>query len=112
MNKSETTDVMHAFADCLRILYKDAGIEIPAEFYPEKEAERLKLVLLGYKKYPCGCFAGVGSGVPAECPTHGVSCPLCGAPEVDSEGPRTTYECGSSDYDQREGTFQRSSGCY
>lgn len=32
-------------------------------------------------------------------------CPNCGSPEVESNTPRTTYACGSSDYDQRPGTF-------
>jgi hypothetical protein len=32
-------------------------------------------------------------------------CPRCGAPEVAAETPRTVYACGSSDYDQRPGTF-------
>lgn len=32
-------------------------------------------------------------------------CPSCGAAETESTTPRTTYACGSSDYDQRPGTF-------
>jgi hypothetical protein len=32
------------------------------------------------------------------------NCPKCGAPEVPEESPRTRYACGSSDYDQRDGT--------
>lgn len=110
MNKAETTEVMHAFADCLRILYKEAGIEIPDKFYPGREAKRLKLNLTGFGRYPCGCFAGVGDDL-QKCPTHAASCPICGAPEVGSKGPLTTYECGSTDYDQREGTFKRGLGC-
>lgn len=38
-------------------------------------------------------------------------CPKCGATEVDSMTPRTTYFCGSSDYDQRPGTFKQSDDC-
>ena len=34
------------------------------------------------------------------------TCPKCGAPEVDANTPRTVYACGSSDYDQRPGTFR------
>jgi len=34
-------------------------------------------------------------------------CPQCGAPEVDASTPSTVYSCGSSDYDQRPGTFRR-----
>lgn len=34
-------------------------------------------------------------------------CPNCRAPEVEASTPRTTYACGSSDYDQRPGTFER-----
>lgn len=35
-------------------------------------------------------------------------CPNCSAPEVESATPRTTYACGSSDYDRRPGTLKRS----
>lgn len=38
-------------------------------------------------------------------------CPKCGATETDTMTPRTTYECGSSDYDQRPGTFIQSEKC-
>jgi hypothetical protein len=38
-------------------------------------------------------------------------CPKCGAPEVDWNGPATHYKCGSSDYDQRPGTFKQSIAC-
>ena len=38
-------------------------------------------------------------------------CPNCGAMEVDAMSPRTIYECGSSDYDQRPNTFKQSEGC-
>lgn len=41
MNKTETTEVMNTFADCLRLLYTEAGLEIPAEFDPDTEAARL-----------------------------------------------------------------------
>lgn len=34
-------------------------------------------------------------------------CPNCGAFEVCSATSRTVYDCGSSDYDQRPGTFER-----
>lgn len=34
-------------------------------------------------------------------------CPACGAAEVDALTPRTVYACGSSDYDQRPGTFRQ-----
>ena len=67
MNKTETTEVMHAFADCLRLLYQKAGLVIPAEFDAEREADRLGHVLNGYKEYPCGCLAGPGD-VPDYCP--------------------------------------------
>ena len=33
-------------------------------------------------------------------------CPRCGAPEVESNTPRTTYACGSSDYDGRAETIR------
>jgi hypothetical protein len=33
-------------------------------------------------------------------------CPKCGAPEVDAGTPRTLYACGSSDYDQRDGSLE------
>src|ERR1035437_81506 len=38
-------------------------------------------------------------------------CPICNSPEVVSQTPRTTYSCGSSDYDQRPGTFKQSTRC-
>ena len=37
-------------------------------------------------------------------------CPACGSPEVDAMTPRTVYDCGSSDYDQRPGTFSQKCG--
>lgn len=39
-------------------------------------------------------------------------CPLCRAPEVDAATPRTVYACGSSDYDQRPGTFEMGNLCH
>ena len=36
----------------------------------------------------------------------GDECPICGAPEISANSPRTYYACGSSDYDQRPGTFR------
>ncbi len=44
-------------------------------------------------------------------PTILATCPRCGAPETVSSTPRTIYACGSSDYDQRPGTFQPSPTC-
>jgi hypothetical protein len=41
----------------------------------------------------------------------GDKCPKCGSVEVDAMTPRTTYECGSSDYDQRPNTFIQSEQC-
>lgn len=38
-------------------------------------------------------------------------CPKCGSEEIEASSPRTTYSCGSSDYDQRPGTFQQSTLC-
>lgn len=38
-------------------------------------------------------------------------CPVFGAIEVDSGTPRTVYACGSSDYDNRPGTFNQSNRC-
>jgi hypothetical protein len=42
---------------------------------------------------------------------NAAKCPACGAPEIDAMTPRTVYECGSSDYDQRPGTFAQSEQC-
>lgn len=39
-------------------------------------------------------------------------CPNCEAPEVASSTPRTTYACGSSDYDGRPGTTKGACGRY
>lgn len=41
----------------------------------------------------------------------GDKCPKCGAVEVDAMTPRTVYDCGSSDYDQRPNTFRQSEQC-
>src|SRR5258705_537923 len=38
-------------------------------------------------------------------------CPVCKAKDVVAHTPRTTYACGSSDYDQRPGTFKQSPNC-
>ena len=38
-------------------------------------------------------------------------CPKCGSVEIPAMSPRTFYECGSSDYDQRPGTFVQSDVC-
>jgi hypothetical protein len=38
-------------------------------------------------------------------------CPKCGSEEIETSSPRTTYSCGSSDYDQRPETFQQSTLC-
>lgn len=40
-----------------------------------------------------------------------MKCPVCGKPEVDAYTPRTVYACGSSDYDQRPGTFKKGEKC-
>lgn len=50
-------------------------------------------------------MTGMTSNVP------GGKCPACGAPEVDASHPRTFYACGSSDYDQRPGTFRQGGLC-
>lgn len=41
----------------------------------------------------------------------GDKCPECGSYEVEAFTPRTVYSCGSSDYDQRDGTFKKGKGC-
>jgi hypothetical protein len=38
-------------------------------------------------------------------------CPKCNSEEVEAMTPRTIYSCGSSDYDQRPGTFLQSDKC-
>ncbi len=38
-------------------------------------------------------------------------CPKCGAVEIEADTPRTVYSCGSSDYDNRPGTFKRGDNC-
>lgn len=38
-------------------------------------------------------------------------CPKCGAKEIEADSPRTVYACGSSDYDQRPGSFVQSEKC-
>lgn len=44
-------------------------------------------------------------------PVPSDSCSQCGKPEVDAMTPRTVYACGSSDYDQRPGTFKQGDAC-
>ena len=39
------------------------------------------------------------------------TCLMCGAEEVEAMTPRTTYACGSSDYDQRPQTFRQHVNC-
>lgn len=60
-----------------------------------------------FKIEPGKCGAGSRSGGTEMSDT----CPMCGAPEVDAFQPRTVYACGSSDYDQRPGTFQQGDVC-
>jgi hypothetical protein len=38
-------------------------------------------------------------------------CPMCCAPEIEANNTRTVYECGSSDYDQRPGSFLITDKC-
>jgi ssDNA-binding Zn-finger/Zn-ribbon topoisomerase 1 len=40
-----------------------------------------------------------------------LKCPVCGEEEVEFEHPRTKYACGSTDYDQRPGTFKKGVDC-
>lgn len=44
-------------------------------------------------------------------PSREDRCPECGASEVEANTPRTVYGCGSSDYDQRPGSFTQSETC-
>jgi hypothetical protein len=39
------------------------------------------------------------------------TCPKCGAEEIDHNSPHTKYSCGSTDYDQRPGTFKKGDMC-
>lgn len=41
----------------------------------------------------------------------GQECPECHSPEIDSNSPETKYQCGSTDYDQRPGTFKKGANC-
>lgn len=60
-------------------------------------------------------FARIDQGelIPVPIPEEGpmMTCPKCGAEEIEASSPRTTYSCGSSDYDQRPDTFQQSTLC-
>lgn len=38
-------------------------------------------------------------------------CPYCGSKEVSFYNPRTKYACGTTSYDDRPGTFQRTNDC-
>jgi hypothetical protein len=52
--------------------------------------------------------APIPVGHPGRAP---LGCPVCKAVEVEASTPRTVYDCGSSDYDQRPGTFLQSEAC-
>ena len=41
MNKKETTEVMSLFADTLRIMFNIAGLPVPEQIEPEREAAAL-----------------------------------------------------------------------
>tara|TARA_R110000868_G_scaffold411651_1_gene706733 strand:+ start:2741 stop:3247 length:507 start_codon:yes stop_codon:yes gene_type:complete len=62
------------------------------DYYPQKHSE----------EYYTSTYGSKGSDG---------KCPNCGAMEVDAMSPRTVYECGSSDYDQRPNTFKQSDKC-
>jgi hypothetical protein len=38
-------------------------------------------------------------------------CPWCGAPEIELSSPGTMYSCGTTCYDQRDGTWEQSKMC-
>jgi hypothetical protein len=38
-------------------------------------------------------------------------CPWCGAPEIELSSPHTMYTCGTTCYDQRDGTWKQSEIC-
>ena len=42
---------------------------------------------------------------------EGQECPECHSPEIDNNSPETKYQCGSTDYDQRPGTFKKGENC-
>lgn len=64
------------------------------------------------KADPCPLgIPAMGEGQAMTKNVPGDKCPACGAEEVESNTPRTTYACGSSDYDGRPGTFQPGDKC-
>lgn len=41
LKKAEANEVMQLFAECLRLIYAEAGLEIPEYFDPQDEAIRI-----------------------------------------------------------------------
>jgi hypothetical protein len=68
--------------------------------HPAKERLRARLI---------AAAKGEGQAMAKNIP--GDKCPACGAEEVESNTPNTTYACGSSDYDGRPGTFHPGDKC-
>lgn len=80
----------------------DAAMEPTPPYGLHGKAEAVRARLLAAAK-------GEGQAMAKNIP--GDKCPLCGAEEVESNTPRTTYACGSSDYDGRPETFHPGDQC-
>ena len=48
-NKKQLAEVGMIFADCLALIYTEAGLDYPKEFCPEIEAARIIAALRGEK---------------------------------------------------------------
>lgn len=85
---------------------------LPAEASaePEQVKPTQEALLEEAMKHP-GVAAAKGEGQAMTKNVPGDKCPACGAEEVESNTPNTTYACGSSDYDGRPDTFHPGDKC-
>lgn len=77
-------------------------IEMWKVFYRNRLIKEVRDLLIAAAK-------GEGQAMTKNVP--GDKCPSCGAEEVESNTPNTTYACGSSDYDGRPDTFHPGDKC-
>lgn len=66
MNSKETTEVMHLLADTLRVAFSIAGIPIPNQIEPERDANALANAI---RKSALDEARGIINGIPNDHPT-------------------------------------------
>ncbi len=84
---------------CAEVKLTLEPLEDIIEHFHKKLIEISKIPSDRFDKNPCVEILSTGG------------CPVCGAEEVEASSPRTVYACGSSDYDQRPGTFKQGENC-